>query len=209
MEKRKNTVNIILKAATKAFAEAGFAGARMDAIAKRAKVNKATIYYTIGNKEALYKEVLLATMGKTLDQAEAAMKTPISPEAKLRIFIRNLAGTIDNNPALPNILMWEHASGGRHLPEMVAGEIARMVNLLMAILEEGKRKKQFRSVTPMLIQFMIVATMMFYKTSEPIRTKHNAFPEAARNLPKQISGAVSGELETLILNAVKLEKGTD
>ena len=57
-DRRSQTIDRILKAATKEFSEAGFAGARVDEIANRAGVNKATIYYHIGDKQALYAQVV-------------------------------------------------------------------------------------------------------------------------------------------------------
>ena len=42
-DRRHQTIDRILQAATKEFAEAGFAGARVDEIAKSAGVNKATL----------------------------------------------------------------------------------------------------------------------------------------------------------------------
>src|SRR6218665_602297 len=49
----------ILKAAREEFCEQGFNGARVDAIAARAKANKRLLYHYFGNKEALYSAVLL------------------------------------------------------------------------------------------------------------------------------------------------------
>ena len=43
--KSDKTITLILDAATRIFAQYGFDGARMDAIAKAAGINKATIYY--------------------------------------------------------------------------------------------------------------------------------------------------------------------
>ena len=48
----------ILQAALVAFAQEGIAGARMDAIAAAAGVNKALLYYYFRDKEALYGAVL-------------------------------------------------------------------------------------------------------------------------------------------------------
>ena len=48
----------ILDAASAEFAERGFAGARVDEIAARAGVNKAMLYYRIGDKQTLYNAVL-------------------------------------------------------------------------------------------------------------------------------------------------------
>ena len=48
----------ILKAAVAEFAENGIAGARTDAIARAAHVNKALLYYYFKDKDALYEAVL-------------------------------------------------------------------------------------------------------------------------------------------------------
>lgn len=48
----------ILSAALKEFAAHGFAGARIDAIARRAAINKRMLYHYFGDKEGLFKAVL-------------------------------------------------------------------------------------------------------------------------------------------------------
>ena len=48
----------ILSAALKEFAAKGFAGARVDAIARRAVINKRMLYHYFGNKEKLFRAVL-------------------------------------------------------------------------------------------------------------------------------------------------------
>jgi AcrR family transcriptional regulator len=48
----------ILSAALKEFAAHGFAGARVDAIARRADINKRMLYHYFGNKEKLFRAVL-------------------------------------------------------------------------------------------------------------------------------------------------------
>src|SRR5437588_11215448 len=48
----------ILNAAFKHFAAKGFAGARVDAIARSASINKRMLYRYFGNLEALFREVL-------------------------------------------------------------------------------------------------------------------------------------------------------
>src|ERR1700691_3542869 len=48
----------ILQAAAKEFSELGIAGARTDAIAREARVNKALLYYYFKDKETLYGAVL-------------------------------------------------------------------------------------------------------------------------------------------------------
>jgi len=48
----------ILGAALKEFAAKGFAGARVDAIARQARINKRMLYHYFGDKEELFKAVL-------------------------------------------------------------------------------------------------------------------------------------------------------
>ena len=48
----------ILSAALKEFAAKGFAGARVDAIARRAAINKRMLYHYFGNKEKLFQRGL-------------------------------------------------------------------------------------------------------------------------------------------------------
>jgi TetR/AcrR family transcriptional regulator len=48
----------ILAAALKEFSAKGFAGARVDRIARRARINKRMLYHYFGNKEHLFREIL-------------------------------------------------------------------------------------------------------------------------------------------------------
>src|SRR5438045_880662 len=54
----ERTQERILKAAFKEFAGKGFAGARVDQIARRAGINKRMLYHYFGDKEGLFREVL-------------------------------------------------------------------------------------------------------------------------------------------------------
>src|SRR5579871_6906152 len=59
----------ILDAAAREFADHGVAGARTDAIAKEAGVNKALLYYYFKDKETLY--------GAVLDDAFSGLKSAV------------------------------------------------------------------------------------------------------------------------------------
>ncbi|MGN6553161.1 MAG: TetR/AcrR family transcriptional regulator, partial [Verrucomicrobiota bacterium] len=48
----------ILEAALNEFASKGFAGARVDVIARQARINKRMLYHYFGDKEGLFREVL-------------------------------------------------------------------------------------------------------------------------------------------------------
>jgi TetR/AcrR family transcriptional regulator len=54
----ERTKSRILAAAEKEFAAKGFAGARVDAIARRARINKRMLYHYFGNKQELFRAIL-------------------------------------------------------------------------------------------------------------------------------------------------------
>jgi AcrR family transcriptional regulator len=59
----------ILSAATEEFAAKGVSGARIDAIADRARTNKRMLYYYYGSKEALFREVLRRELSQRVTQS--------------------------------------------------------------------------------------------------------------------------------------------
>jgi TetR/AcrR family transcriptional regulator len=66
----------ILSAALKEFAAHGFAGARVDAIARRADINKRMLYHYFGDKEDLFKAVLRRKIAERNAWAEASSGEP-------------------------------------------------------------------------------------------------------------------------------------
>jgi AcrR family transcriptional regulator len=62
----------ILAAALAEFSARGFAGARVDAIAHRARVNKRMLYYCFGAKQDLYREILRRKIAERAEFLESA-----------------------------------------------------------------------------------------------------------------------------------------
>lgn len=202
-DKRDETIRHILDAAANVFSEVGFAGARMDEIAKRAAVNKATIYYHIGDKKALYAEVLHDIIGSAFERSLREMQDAQSPEEKLKTYIRSVTNNMDQHPHLAPIIMREQASGGQNLPEVIARVFANIIGAVTNILEEGAKQGVFIETIPFIVHSMVIGCVMFYKASDPVRSKYSAFPESLRKLDKELSGSVANEIEKLILRAVK------
>ena len=66
----------ILSAALKEFAAHGFAGARVDAIARRAAINKRMLYHYFGDKESLFRAVLRRKIAERQAWAEGLSGDP-------------------------------------------------------------------------------------------------------------------------------------
>jgi TetR/AcrR family transcriptional regulator len=199
------TVQRILEAAMDIFAEVGFNGARVDEIAKRAGVNKAMIYYHIGDKEVLYAKILHNAIGHVADSISGAIEAASTPEEKLLAYIRGFAGAVEGNPRMGPILLREVASGGQNLPELVVRDFASLIGIVTAIVEEGKEKGVFNEVTPFILHMMVVGAIVLYKASGPIRAKKENVPDFIRTLDVNVSKRVVDEISNLILQGIKKE----
>ena len=67
----------ILSAALREFAANGVAGARVDAIARRAAINKRMLYHYFGDKEHLFREVLHRKIAERQASAEGLSGDPV------------------------------------------------------------------------------------------------------------------------------------
>lgn len=202
-EKSNKTIERILIAARTIFAERGYNGAHVDEIAQRAGVNKATIYYQIGDKDTLYANVIHQVVGNTAQNIAGVVAKVDSPEEKLRAYINCIAANVDKNPEFPPIMMREVASGGATLPRVVIEDIASVLTILVGILDEGRKKGVFIETVPFLIHMMIIGTIIFYKQTQPIKDKQLWLPATLKANDKKIKAILGEEVATLVLKAIK------
>jgi TetR/AcrR family transcriptional regulator len=205
MDKKKTTKDKILAVAANHFADFGFEGTRMDRIAKEASVNKASIYYNIGNKEALYAMVLNKSFEQGFGAFYNALESNLPAEKKLEAYIRHIAKALERNPVIPKIMMQEQVSQGRHMPESIAKNIVQLLDGLTAILNQGKNEGVFDVVDTVTIHFMIFGTMLFQMTSSPIRMKKKAFPNKYKPDAGILPQSVINQITQCVLRAVKKE----
>ena len=202
-EKKVETIVRIMGAAREIFAEVGFAGARVDEIAKRAGVNKAMIYYRIGDKADLYAKVLHDAFSGTAARMALNIKETESPEEQLKVYIRNIVQTIEQYPHVSRIMMREVASGAENLAEIVVNDLVAILGTLGGILTAGEKSGVFDQANPLIIHMMILGAAAFYKNMASVRKSHPAFPEDLRKLDKKWPGGLAEEIERLVLRAVR------
>mgnify|MGYP005849941461 CR=1 FL=1 len=206
------TVHRIMEAAADEFAESGFGGARMDAVARRAEVNKAVIYYHIGDKKQLYERVLHAVFGEAADRIEAETALAGGPEAKLRSFIRNISATVDRHRHMAPVMLREVAAGGADLPDSVLEQMARIVRVLGAILAEGEAEKVFGEMPPFVLHLLVTGTTLLFKASGPIRKRMETMPDGPGPMerpPERLMDRIdiADVLEPFILRAIARPDG--
>ena len=202
-EKSDKTTERILVAARTVFAEKGYNGAHVDEIAVRAGVNKATIYYQIGDKDTLYANVIHQIIGNTAQGIANAVAKADKPGEKIRAYITFIAGAVDKNPELPPIMMRVIASGGATMPKLVMEDIASVLTILAGILDEGRKKGIFIETVPFLIHMMVMGTILFYKKASPIKDKQSWIPADLRVHDKKLKSSLGEEVANLVLKAIK------
>jgi len=120
-KRSEKTRTAILDAAEVEFAEHGFNGARIDAIAATSGHNKTLIFRYFGDKLALYAEVLKRVdkqAGEPLLQILAPLlgdETILSDAIKFRQFFKAALATFFDymtaHPRVMHMILWEHAGG--------------------------------------------------------------------------------------------------
>jgi TetR/AcrR family transcriptional regulator len=164
----------ILAAARHEFIDRGLRGARMQAIANRAKVNKALLHYYFRSKEKLYEAVLeniLATIGGALREQLPPGKKVDDVRGLLRQIITAYINTFRVNPDFPRFMVRELADGGTHLPRIVNSFIDGFGDIplrIYSLLQKEGRRGRLRPIVPVHIALNIVGMCIFTFIARPI-----------------------------------------
>jgi AcrR family transcriptional regulator len=161
--------DVILAAAALEFAARGFAGARVDRIARRAKVNKAMIYYHFKSKERLYRTLLRRMFTLAAERLQAIAGGSGAPADKVDLAIAGIAAFIQEHTFFPAIMLREVAEGGSHLDRETLKALAAVPRTVAGIVEEGITRGDFRPVDPVFAYFSMLAPIVFYLAGTPIR----------------------------------------
>jgi AcrR family transcriptional regulator len=161
----------ILKAAVREFSQEGVSGARTDAIARSAGVNKALLYYYFKDKEALYQAVLDEVFSGVRAAIHNALSQNLPPREKLAGYVCAHFDYIASNPLYPRIVQAEFLRAGRDPSrlERIAKHYFRPVFLeLSALLKEGEQSGEFRRVDPIHFIPSMISVIVFYFNTAPI-----------------------------------------
>lgn len=165
----------ILKAAAREFAEHGIAGARTDAIAREAHVNKALLYYYFEDKETLY--------GAVLDEAFSGLKSAVfrvldsdqPPREKILAYAGAYFDFIASNQFYPRLMQREmmRARDGESqiIDKVVKNYIQPIFIRVSEVMREGIADGEFRPVNPAHFVPSVVAMIVFYFSSAPMMQK--------------------------------------
>jgi TetR/AcrR family transcriptional regulator len=170
----------ILRAAERIFAGAGLAGARTDAIARAARVNKALLYYYFKSKDALYRAVL----EEHLKEFNRLGLEVLSRRGPARSTVIEYVGMhfdfISARPFYPALVQRFMMAGERQFRQL-SKYILPVGRELGRVIERGVRAGEFRPVDSRNAAISLVGLTAFYFVAAPavrLVTRGNPYGKA-------------------------------
>jgi TetR/AcrR family transcriptional regulator len=175
----KGTREAILNAAEMVFAEHGFDGARLDAIAQLSDYNKSLIGQYFGDKLGLYTEVN-RRIDRDMSELEGHILTPlladeaiVSDFHRLKTFLETAIGMLFDyllaHPRVMRIILWEQAECWQTFAKIFAQFETEDVDLIRTLFSRAQRAGLLRSDVDPLIQLMLAEQMCWsYLSTIPL-----------------------------------------
>ena len=175
----------ILEAALDLFTERGFRATRLEDVASRAGLSKASIYLYFKDKTSLLMAIVQATAGANINLAGnmiAQHQGPVAP--LLKQLLGFMAGRIDQSrmPDLMKLVIAEsraHPEIGRFYLDNVIGQA---LPLFQSLVERGIATGEFRDVDPRLTVKCIVGPLVLAALWKSVFVPIGAEPINIENL---------------------------
>lgn len=198
---KKNTKEKILNSAKKLFAQSGYDGCSVDAIAEKAEVNKASIYYHYKDKASLYEKVLEENLANFLKGIRHEISKQDSLEKKLCAYIFTFGENFQSNQYMAPLMLRELASDGKNLSDSSRKAINNIIHELDKVLKDGTKLGVFKKTKTLILHIMIVGSMNIYTSTKSMRKK-------SENLDATYGFSLSSqeaakEIASVVLNGLK------
>jgi TetR/AcrR family transcriptional regulator len=164
----------ILAAARQEFCERGLDGARMQAIADRAGVNKALVHYYFRSKEKLFEVIIHDIVSAIWGKIHNDLDTP-SPAADFRSVIRSVVSeyvrTFAAQPEIPMILMRQLINRDENF-NLVAQSVLKAIgdgpSRIFSLFQREAAAGRIKKVDPIQLIMSIMGMIMVTFISRPI-----------------------------------------
>ncbi|MBL4606630.1 MAG: TetR/AcrR family transcriptional regulator [Pseudomonadales bacterium] len=190
----------IVKIAEVLFAEHGYSGTSLNAIAKQSGVSKANIFHHFENKEALYLTVLRQAskeMSGVLDE----IRNPNSPtEDQIKQYsLQHLMNLFNNKNVTRLILREMQEDNGQQNVSMARDVLGEHFTRVVGLIETAQSENKIKNTIPAaVIAMTMVAGNVFYFQ---VHKFLDQFPElSGAEVPQNYSSAFSEILLNGILN---------
>lgn len=158
----------ILAAAEQIFAKSGLEGARTDAIAAQAGVNKALLYYYFKSKDGLYEAVVEDHFREFNRQALEVLAMAGAASAVLLRYVSLYFDFISARQRYASLYQQLMMARGRSLERLVRKYFVPRSEAFNKLLERGVRDGEFRRADPRHTAISVVGLIVFYFSAAPV-----------------------------------------
>jgi AcrR family transcriptional regulator len=154
----------IKNAAIYEFAHFGLAGARVDRIAKKAKINKAMIYYYFKSKEKLYESIISEAYQNFFHSLIEEAPKDLKPDQQMEFIIKKiLTITSDLDILFFQLFFKEIAGGAKYIKKLVLQPfIIPIITTIQGLINKGNNDKIFRNTDPLYSFVPIVGSVLIF-----------------------------------------------
>ncbi len=154
----------ILAAATAEFAALGFGGARVDAIAAQADINKRMLYHYFGNKDDLYLAVLEEAYAAIRAAESELVLRQGSPANAMRKLILFTWRYYREHPEFLSLLAMENVNQGAALSKSakIRALNSPLIETIQSLLEQGAAEGKFRRGVDPFKLYVSIASLCFF-----------------------------------------------
>lgn len=171
-DRSDHTRRKILDAAIREFSTHGLAGARTDAIAQSAKVNKALLYYYFKSKDALYNATVEDVMSSVVKTTTAILENNSSPGEQLLRLALNHFDRILTQHNFQSLIQQEmvrfQAGKSTALPIIARTAFTPLLKKLREIVHKGVRTGELLPIDWMQVMYSSFGANAFYFLSAPM-----------------------------------------
>ncbi len=196
----------IMRAAREQFSELGYYGARIDAIAECAEVNKRMIYDFCQTKDNLYLAVLSEVSREAMSEINKHLD---EMEGNLVNIYGVLFNTLENHGDFLRLWAWERLSPTIHGPRILE-TVNAIFEKIRHIIETQSRNGKLREVTPSQFEaieglahgFLLTAAMYFRCDPETDRSEQSQPSADGLNSPALRRLNLSMHTQSIVLESI-------
>jgi TetR/AcrR family transcriptional regulator len=173
-ERSERTRAALLDAAESEFAEFGFAGARVDSIARAAGIRRASLFYHYPDKATLYRAVLDDRIGPYFEQVGKLLEVgahPIGSDGGIGLIVQGVSAHAEfmaRNPKIARIFLREITGGGAEPDSHLARLVQPLVREVARFLEARAAEGRFDAIDPVHLITAVVGTTLLHVAAGPI-----------------------------------------
>jgi AcrR family transcriptional regulator len=164
---RYGTRRRILVAAEELLGERGYHGMRLEEVARRVGVRKASLFHHFASKRDLYRAVLEEGVGEAEAMIEGALATQGGSRVDhLAALAEACVELVARHPARTKILLRQ--SLGDAPPDWPRTDLERLLLRVAAFVGEGQREGTIAMLDPLAFAIGVVGMVAFFDASGPI-----------------------------------------